>query len=140
MDLGEIVREIEASSPVTNALWTTSLSGTLGESTFGKVVGRERGSREGDPCRRVLLGDAGSLSEATGRCLHGGRIQGGRGSERELPQPRHARGGDRDRLRFRATLLPRATGFLLPDPRSDDAEPSGQRHRDELSFGDLLPR
>src|SRR5918999_5367766 len=52
----------------------------------------------------------------------------------------HARGGDRDRLRSRANLLPRATGVLLPDPRSDDAEPSGQRHRDELSLGDLLPR
>ena len=29
---------------------------------------------------------------------------------------------------------------LLPDPRSDDAQPSGQRHRDELPLGDLLYR
>src|ERR671918_1135956 len=116
MDLGEIVREIQPAA-VTIALWTTSLSGMLGEATFGKVAGRERGSREGDPCRRVLLGDAGSLPEAPGRCLHAGRIHGGRGSERDLPQPRHACGGDRDRLRFRANLLPRATGVLLPDPR-----------------------
>ena len=29
---------------------------------------------------------------------------------------------------------------LLPDPRSDDAEPPGQRHGDELPLGDLLRR
>src|ERR671910_866305 len=80
-------------------LGLTSPSGTLEEATFGKEAGHERISREGNPCRRVLLGDAGSLPEATGRCLHAGRIHGRRRSERDLPQPRHARGGDRDRLR-----------------------------------------
>ena len=38
------------------------------------------------------------------------------------------------------TLLPRPARVLLPDPRPDDAEPSGQRRRDELPLGDLLPR
>ncbi len=60
--------------------------------------------------------------------------------ERDLPQPRDARGGDRDRLRPRADLVPRPARVLLPDPRPDDAEPAGQRRRDELPLGDLLPR
>jgi Peptide methionine sulfoxide reductase len=37
-------------------------------------------------------------------------------------------------------LLPRAARVLLPDPRPDDTEPPGQRHRHELPLGDLLPR
>ena len=64
---------------------------------------------------------------------------GGDVSERDLPQPRHPRRGDRDRVRSRADFLPRATRVLLPDPRPDDAEPSGQRRRNELPVGDLLP-
>ena len=38
----------------------------------------------------------------------------------------YARRGDRDRLRSRADHLPRPAGVLLPDPRPDDQEPSGQ--------------
>ena len=60
--------------------------------------------------------------------------------ERDLPQPRHARRGDRDRLRSRADLVSRPARVLLPDPRPDHAEPPGQRHRPELPLGDLLPR
>ena len=46
--------------------------------------------------------------------------------------------------RSRSSSIPRMTsyrktaGVLLPDPRSDDHEPPGQRHRHELSLGDLL--
>ena len=65
---------------------------------------------------------------------------GGDVAERDLPQSRDARGGDRDHLRPRADLLPRSARVLLPDPRPDDAEPPGQRHRHELPLGDLLPR
>ena len=60
--------------------------------------------------------------------------------ERDLPQPRHARRGDRDRVRPRADLVPRPARVLLPDPRPDDDEPPGQRRRHELPLGDLLPR
>ena len=65
---------------------------------------------------------------------------GGDVAERHLPQPRHPRRGDRDHLRPRADLLPRPARVLLPDPRPDDEEPPGQRHRRELPLGDLLPR
>ena len=63
---------------------------------------------------------------------------GGDNLRRDVPEPRHACRGDRDRLRPRADLVPRPVRALLPDPRSDDAEPAGQRHRDELSLRDLL--
>mgnify|MGYP004355770757 CR=1 FL=1 len=46
----------------------------------------------------------------------------------------------RDRLRPRTDRLPRAAGVLLPDPRSDDEEPAGQRCRHQLPLGDLLRR
>ena len=68
------------------------------------------------------------------------RLHRRRRPQRDLPQPRHARRGDRDRLRPRADVLPRPARVLLPDPRPDDDEPPGQRHRDELPLGDLLPR
>ena len=38
----------------------------------------------------------------------------------------------------RRAQLSAAARVLLPDPRSDDAQPPGQRHRHELSLGDLL--
>ena len=41
-------------------------------------------------------------------------------------------------VRPRADVLPRPARVLLPDPRPDDDEPSGQRHRRELPLGDLL--
>ncbi len=65
---------------------------------------------------------------------------GGDVAQRHLPQPRHPRRGHRDRLRPRADLVPRPAGVLLPDPRPDDEEPPGQRHRPELPLGDLLSR
>ena len=43
-------------------------------------------------------------------------------------------------VRSRADQLPRPARVLLPDPRSDDAEPPGQRRRHELPLGDLLSR
>ena len=61
-----------------------------------------------------------------------------RGAERHLSQSRKPCRGDRDHLRSREDQLPQAAGVLLPDPRSDDAEPPGQRPRRQLSFGDLL--
>ena len=72
--------------------------------------------------------------------LDAGRLHRRRRRQCDLPQPRHARRGDRDRLRPGADLLPRPARVLLPDPRPDDGEPSGQRHRHELPLGDLLPR
>ena len=117
---------------MTNALWTTSLSGTLGEETTGKVAGHEPSE-----LRRRFLPEG-----ASGVCRissGGNRVSSRRGglhrrrrSERDLLQSRHARRGDRDPLRSRADLLPGPAGVLFPDPRSDDAEPSGQRHRTEL--------
>ena len=50
---------------------------------------------------------------------------GGR-TQRDLPQS-PARRGHRDHLRPVADRLPRPAGVLLPDPRSDHEEPSGQR-------------
>ena len=38
------------------------------------------------------------------------------------------------------TDYPRPAGVLLPDPRSDDEEPAGQRRRHQLPVGDLLHR
>ena len=38
------------------------------------------------------------------------------------------------------TSYPRAARVLLPDPRSDHAQPSGRRRRLELPLGDLLRR
>ena len=56
---------------------------------------------------------------------------------RNHPGPRR---GHRDRVRPRADRLPRAAGVLLPDPRSDDEGPPGQRRRQQLPVGDLLRR
>ena len=63
---------------------------------------------------------------------------GGDVHQRHLPEPRRPRRGGGDRLRPRADLLPRHPRVLLPDPRPDDEEPTGQRRRVELSLGDLL--
>ena len=97
-----------------------SYDGSLNE----EVGGRGR-SREGDPCRRLLLGDAGSDPETSGRSVDEGGLHRRRRRERDVPQPRHARRGDRDRLRPRADLVSRPAGVLLPDPRSDDANRQG---------------
>ena len=63
---------------------------------------------------------------------------GGDVAERDLPQPRRPRRGDRDHVRSRADLVPRPARVLLPDPRPDDDEPPGQRRRHELPLGHLL--
>ncbi len=60
--------------------------------------------------------------------------------QRDLPQPCRPCRSDRDRLRSGQDQLPADPGILLPDPRSDDAEPPGQRPRHQLSLGDLLYR
>ena len=67
---------------------------------------RERSSREGDPGGWMLLGDAGSDPEAPGRSVDESRLQRRRRRERDLPQPRDARGGDRDHVRSRADVVP----------------------------------
>src|SRR5687767_476175 len=108
----------------------------IGEQTLGRyservgplnqeVASHERSSREGDPCRWLFLGNAGPHPETTGRTRDEGRLQRRRRRERDLPQPRDARGGDRNQLRSRADLVPGPARALLPDPRSDDAEPPG---------------
>ena len=70
-------------------------------------------------------GHAGPHRETTGRSVDEGGLHRRRRRERDVPRPRHARRGDRDRLRPRADLVSRPAGALLPDPRSDDAEPQG---------------
>ena len=105
-----------------------------------KGAEHERSDGEGDPRRWMLLGDAGSLPEAARRSLDPGGVRGRRRSERDLPQSRHTRRGDRDRLRSRADVVSRAPRVLLPDPRPDDREPPGQRRGNELPLGDPLRR
>ena len=63
---------------------------------------------------------------------------GGDVPERDVPQPRRPRRGHRDHLRSRADLVSRPARVLLPDPRSHDEEPPGQRHRRQLPVGHLL--
>ena len=55
--------------------------------------------RKGRSRRGMLLGHAGSDPQAARGHLDPRRLLGGRRSQRHLPQPRHARRGDRDRLR-----------------------------------------
>ena len=59
----------------------------------------ERHDRQGDPGRRVLLGDAGPHPEAPRRALDPGGLHRRRRGERDLPEPRDPRRGDRDHLR-----------------------------------------
>ena len=63
---------------------------------------------------------------------------GGDDPQRDLPQPRQPRRSHRDHLRSRADLVSRPARVLLPDPRPDDDEPPGQRHRRQLPVGHLL--
>ena len=55
------------------------------------------------------------------RRLDARRLHRRRRAERDLPQPRHACRGDRDRLRPGAAVVPQPARVLLPDPRPDDA-------------------
>ena len=80
------------------------------------------------------------IRKRPGVVVDASRLHRRRRPERDLPQPRLARRGDRDRLRSRAGIVPWAARILLPDPRSDDEEPPGQRYRGELPIGDLLRR
>ena len=93
-----------------------------------------------DPGRRLLLGHAGPDPQAARRGGHPRRLHRRQERPPHLPQPPRARRGHRDRLRPGADRLPRAAGVLLPDPRSDDQGPPGQRRRDQLPLGDLLHR
>src|SRR4029450_7755421 len=129
---------------------TSRIGATVGEATLLDTVSYDRSlneevaargqSRESDPCRRMLLGHAGSHPETTGRSVDEGGLHRRRRRERDVPQPWHARRGDRDRLRPRADLVSRPAGVLLPDPRYDDAAPAGPRRGAALSLGDLLSR
>lgn len=76
--------------------------------------------------------------QASRRCLDSRRLYWRRHSERDLPQPWYSCGRDRNRLRYSGDELPTHPGVFLPNPRSHDAEPSGQRYRHKLTFGDLL--
>src|SRR5919206_3936421 len=65
---------------------TIETGGTVGATSRRRGGGwSERSSREGDPCRRVLLGHARSLPEAAGRPLDEGRVHRRRRPERDLP-------------------------------------------------------
>ena len=59
---------------------------------------------EGDPGRRLLLGRAGPDPQAARRDLDPGRLHRRRRAQRDLPQPRQPRRGDRDHLRPGADL------------------------------------
>ena len=67
------------------------------------------------------------------------------GSERQSELRRGLRRPDRPRrsrahpLRPSQLCVSRSSQRLLLDPRSDDAEPSGQRRRHAIPVGDLLP-
>src|SRR4051794_37356176 len=86
----------------------------------------------------MLLGDAGLDPQASRRCLDSRRLYWRRHSERDLPQPWHSCGGDRNRLQYGGDELPAHPGVFLPNARSHDAEPSGWRHWQLIPFGDLL--
>ena len=95
--------------------------------------------REGDPGRRLLLGHAGPDPQAARRDLDPGRLHRRRRAQRHLPQPRHGHAEAIEIIFDPAQIvLPGPAGVLLPDPRPDDEEPAGQRHRHELPLGDLL--
>ena len=96
--------------------------------------------QEGDPGRRLLLGHAGPDPQAARRRIHPRRLHRRPERERDIPQSPGPRRGDRDHLRPVADRLPQPAGVLLPDPRSDDEEPAGQRRRHQLPVGDLLSR
>src|SRR3546814_6739839 len=66
------------------------------------------GEREGDPCRRLLLGRAGAAAQDGRRGVHTRGLQRRRRAQRDLSQPRHARRGGGDRVRPGAHQLPRA--------------------------------
>ena len=61
------------------------------------------------------------IRKLPGRDLDPGRLHRRRRAERDLPQPRQPRRGDRDHLRPGQDLLPGPAGVLLPDPRPDHA-------------------
>ena len=70
--------------------------------TTGEEVTNERHDGEGDPGRRVLLGDARPHPQAPGRDLDPGGLHGRRRRQRHLSQPWNACRGDRDRRSIRS--------------------------------------
>src|SRR5215470_3032893 len=76
--------------------------------------------------RGLLLGHAGPHPQAARCDLDPCRVYGWRRVECDISQSRHPCRGDRDHLRSLADHLSPITRVLFPDPRSDDAQPSGE--------------
>ena len=86
--------------------------------------------REGDPGRRLLLGHAGPDPQASAACSRPASATPAATcptppTATTAPTPRRSRSSSTPS----DDQLPRAARVLLPDPRPDDAEPPGQRHR-----------
>ena len=90
------------------------------------------------PRQRMLLGLPGAAAEVARGDLDPGRLlRRPRDPERDVPVPRRPRRSGRGDLRPVGAQLPAAARVLLPDPRSDDAGPAGQRPGPQLPLGDL---
>ena len=77
-------------------------------STRWRKCDEQRQHRTGRPRGRLLLGHAGPDPQDGRRALDARRLQRRRRAERDLSQPRHARRGDRDRVRSEPAQLSRA--------------------------------
>lgn len=78
----------------------------------GERYGRQR--RDRGPRRLMLLGSPGTHAQAARRDRHAARLDGRGHSQSDRRQPRHPRGGGRNRLRPGADLVPRHPRVLLP--------------------------
>ena len=116
-----------------------------GYGEYAKLFAKQGGTDDAATTERAILAGGcfwgmQDLIRAARRRLDPGRLHR-RQNVRTRPTattpatPRRSRSSSTRRRR-----LPRPAGVLLPDPRPDDEEPPGQRHRHQLPLGDLLHR
>ena len=105
----------------------------------GAVARRVRGALRRDG---LLLGRGADLLAAARRHQHGGRLHGRLHAQPDLRgdlhRPDRPRRDRARRLRPRRTSPGAAAQGVLGEPRPDDGQPAGQRHRHRLPVGDLL--